>query len=124
MFTLRESTWDDIIAYVEESLENNSYFAFIGMRPHWVFNRFELKTLRDTNYSFGSHEQAFIITNTQFKERMPSIANFLSRVSFELDDIETIMEMNQALGSDTYSNAIRWINQNTNRINRWLIGGG
>ena len=124
MFTLREASWDDILAYVESSLENNSMFAFIGMRPHWIFNRFDLKTLKDTNASFGTHEQAFLITNTQFKERMPSIANFLSRVSFEISDIETIMEMNQALGSDTYSNAVRWINQNTYRINKWLIGSG
>jgi len=123
MFSLRESSWDDILSYVEESQENNTKFAFIGMRPHWVFNRYNFKTLNDINNSFGSYEQAFIITNAQFKERMPSIAVFLSRVRFELNDIETIMEMNQVLGSDTYSNAIRWINQNTYRINRWLIGG-
>ena len=124
MFTLRESSWDDILSFVEESIANNAYFAFVGMRPHWIFNRFNLKTLNDTNNSFGTHEQAFLIANTQFKERMPSITTFLSRVKFELSDIESIMEMNQVLGSDTYSNAVRWINQNTHRVNRWLIGGG
>jgi glycine betaine/proline transport system substrate-binding protein len=69
----------------------------------------------------GDFEQAHIVVNIQFSERMPVIANFLSRVRFNLRDVETLMDMNQVLGSEPYENAIRWINQNTNRINRWLM---
>ena len=122
MFTFRDSSWDDIVSFVAESMENNTNFAFVGMRPHWIFERYDIKTLRDPQGTFGTHEQAYLLINSQFIQRMPSIANFLSRVRFELSEIEAIMEMNQALASDTYANAIRWINQNTFKVNRWLMG--
>jgi len=120
-FSFRESSWDNIVSFVEESVGNNNHFVFVGMRPHWVFQRHNLRPLEDTKRSLGDFEQAHIVVNAQFPERMPAIANFLSRVRFNLRDIENLMEMNQELGSEPYENAIRWINQNTNRINRWLM---
>ena len=120
-YILQESTWDNIIGYIDESLNTTSGFAFIGMRPHWIFQRYEIKTLIDTRYSFGIYEQAHILTTSKFSEKMPTIAGFLQQVSFSLNDIEYIMELNQVLGSEPYENALKWINQNTFKINRWLI---
>jgi glycine betaine/proline transport system substrate-binding protein len=120
-FSLQESTWDHIVAYVDESTKNNSAFAFIGLRPHWIFRRYELRTLYDKRHALGEYEQAFIYAHNTFPEKLPVIARFLSNVRFTLDDMETLMEMNQALGTEPYENAIRWINNNTNRINRWLV---
>jgi glycine betaine/proline transport system substrate-binding protein len=120
-FTLQESSWDNIMSFVEEAIKNNSGFAFVGMRPHWSMRRHNLKALDDPEKSFGSFEQAFLVINNQLPERMPAISLFLSRVRFNLRDIEQLMEMNQVMGSEPYENAIRWINQNTNRINRWLM---
>ena len=120
-FRLQESSWDNIITFVEDSMNNSSGFAFIGLRPHWIFQKYELKTVEDTRHSFGIYEQAHIIATPRFSERMPTIAGFLEQVRFNLNDIEYIMELNQVLGSEPYENALKWINQNTFRINRWLI---
>ena len=120
-YQLQETTWDNILAYIDESINNSSGFAFIGLRPHWIFQKYEIKTLEDTRFSFGIYEQAHILTNAKFYERMPTIAGFLEQVQFTLNDIEYIMELNQTLGSEPYENALKWINQNTFKINRWLI---
>ncbi|MCL2063575.1 MAG: hypothetical protein FWG98_04295 [Candidatus Cloacimonetes bacterium] len=121
-YNLQEASWDNIISYVDDSVRNNLNFAFISIRPHHSFRRFNLRTLDDPRRSLGVYEQAFLLTNSNFHERMPLIADFLSQVRFTLNDVEQLMEMNQVLGSEPYENALRWINQNTRMINRWLLG--
>jgi glycine betaine/proline transport system substrate-binding protein len=121
-FTLRESTWDNIVSFMNESLENNAYFAFIGLRPHWIFQRHDIKALEDRRGSLGQFEQAYVTLSSEFPNRAPTITRFLSSVRFTINDIETIMEMNQTLGTEPYENALKWINQNTSKVNRWLLG--
>ena len=121
-FNIQEASWDNIISFVEDSIKNNASFAFITMRPHHSFRKYNLKALDDPLHSLGQYEKAFLVVNSKFPGRMPLIADFLAQVRFNLNDIENIMEMNQVLGSEPYENALRWINQNTRRINRWLLG--
>ena len=120
-FRLQEMPWDAIISFVEESIKTNSLFAFVAMRPHWIFDRHDLIALNDTRHSFGQFEQAFICANIEFLNKMPIIGNFLGNVLFELHDIEVLMELNQMLGTEPADNAVRWINRNTQKVNRWLM---
>jgi glycine betaine/proline transport system substrate-binding protein len=120
-FTLVESNWDNIVTYIDESIQKKAAFAIIGVRPHWIFERYDIKTLSDPRRSLGNWEQAFVCINSDFLVRMPVICSFLANVNFTLSDIETLMEMNQTLGTEPYENAMRWINQNTSRINRWVL---
>ena len=120
-YQFTETSWDNIITYVEDSLQESSNFAFIGMRPHWIYDKYDIKILEDSRHSLGIFESAHIICNVKFTEKMPTIAGFLRQVNFNLSDIEYLMELNQTLGSEPYENALKWINQNTFRINRWLI---
>jgi glycine betaine/proline transport system substrate-binding protein len=120
-FTLQESTWDNIIGFVDDSLANSGGFAFIGLRPHWIFKRYDLKTVSDPKHTFGNPEQAYIVVNSKFEERMPSVADFLRQIRLGIDDIERMMELNQVLGSEPYENALKWISDNTYRINKWLL---
>jgi len=119
-FKLQESSWDDIITLTDNSLKNNSTFAYVGLRPHWIFNRYAIKTLQDPKNSLGRYEKAYLFMNLDFPDRVPVLANFFSNVRFTLEDIEQIMELNQTLGSEPYENALKWINVNMNRINGWL----
>ena len=121
-FELVELPWDNIIGMIEEHQENQWGFAFITPRPHYSFARHNLRALIATERTFGNFEKAHMIINNMLPERLPQIANFLSRVSFSLNDIEYIMDMNQVIASDPYENAMIWISENTFRINRWLIG--
>ena len=120
-FKLHEMPWDAIITLVEESLKSNSLFAFIAMRPHWIFDRHNLIALQDTRHSFGEFEQAYICANVEFLNNMPVIANFLRNIQFEIHDIEVLMELNQMLGTEPADNAVRWVNKNTQKVNRWLM---
>jgi glycine betaine/proline transport system substrate-binding protein len=121
-YHLQESSWDNIVSFVDTSLENSTGFAFVAIRPHWIFTRYDLKTIDDTRHAFGTYEQAHIIANNKFETKMPVVAGFLKQVRFTLKDIEQIMDYNQVLGSEPYDNSLKWINSNTYRINKWLIG--
>jgi glycine betaine/proline transport system substrate-binding protein len=119
-WNLRESNWDGILTFVDAATKNEEEFAFIGFRPHWIFDRYNIRALEDYRNSFGGFEQAYICVNNEFTDKSPTVASFLSNVTFTLKDIENVMELNQTLGSEPYENAHRWINSNTSRINRWL----
>jgi len=121
-FRLHESTFDNIMYFVEESLRENIPFAIVTIRPHHSFKKYGLKILTDTRHSFGDFEQAYIVVNSNVPEKMPVIADFLAQIRFTLSDIEELMELNQVLGTELYENALRWISQNTRRINTWLLG--
>jgi len=121
-FQLLESSWDNIITMLDDSAKNNTNFAFIGLRPHWIFQRYQIKTLADTKEALGRYEKAFLFVNRDFPDRQPLYASFFSKMHFTLRDLEVIMELNQRLGSEPYENALRWINDNENisKINEWL----
>lgn len=119
-FEIRESSWDDIMNYVDESIKRVGGFAFVSIRPHWIFKRYKIKTVQDTRQSMGNFEQAYLCINSKLEERLPVVTEFLSKVRFSVNDIETLMEANQTLGTEPYENSLRWINANTQRINKWL----
>jgi glycine betaine/proline transport system substrate-binding protein len=121
-FDLIEMPWDNIIDIVSDHISEEWPIAFIGVRPHYSFYRYGLKTLRCTQGTFSDFERAYIFINNDLPERLPLITNFLGRVSFTLTDIEYIMTLNQVFFSDPNENANRWINENTFRVNRWLVG--
>lgn len=120
-YKIQEMAWDDIVSHIENSLNRTSGFAFVGIRPHWIYKRYNVKTVSDPLNALGEKESAYIYINSRFSEKAPVIAEFLSKVRFTLRDIETLIEMNQTLGSEPYENSLRWISANTGRINRWLI---
>ena len=119
-FILQESSWDNIVYFIENAIASSEGFAFIGIRPHWINTNYEVKSLEDTRHSLGDYEQAHLVVNIHFQERMPELASFLSRVKFNLTDIENIMALNQSLGSEPYENSLRWIGNNTLKVNKWL----
>jgi glycine betaine/proline transport system substrate-binding protein len=120
-FSLYEMSWDDITKHIEKSLNQTSGFAVISIRPHYIYHRYNIKSLTDPKNSFGEFEYASIYSNSLFIENTPSITNFLANMKFSKDDLEFIMDLNQTLGTEPYENAMRWIEQNNIKINQWLI---
>ncbi len=120
-FKLQEMSWDNILTHIEDSLNRTSGFAIITIKPHWIYKRYNIKTLSDHKKTLGDFEYASIYVNNEFSKKVPVIADFLSKIKFSIADIEDLMEMNQTLGTEPYENAMRWIEKNNRKVNRWLI---
>lgn len=119
-FTLVEGSGATMTASLADAIKNNKWVAVTGWTPHWKFGEWDLKYLNDPKGIYGGDEFIHTVVRLGLKEDMPEVYNFLDNFSWTPADIQTVMAWNEDATSDPYQNAVRWINENSDKVDEWL----
>ncbi len=117
---------DAIMAVVlSDAIKNNQWIVVTGWTPHWMFSRWKLKYLNDPKNIYnpppdGGKEFIGTIVRKGLKEDMPEAYKVLDRFAWEPKDMEQVMTWNEKDEADPYENAKRWVNENRDRVDKWL----
>ncbi|MCD8501569.1 MAG: glycine betaine ABC transporter substrate-binding protein [Bacillaceae bacterium] len=76
-----------MLAQVARTIGAERPVLFVGWRPHPMFVDYELKILEGQEEFFATSE-VHVLTNIDFKDRVPEAYEFLSRWSIDVGDIE------------------------------------
>ncbi|MFC4799079.1 glycine betaine ABC transporter substrate-binding protein [Neobacillus sp. GCM10023253] len=87
---------------------------FFGWRPHTMFNKFDLKVLKDDK-NFLSVSDIHVITNKKLKETAPDAYKFLSNWSIPIDDVEEMIAKIENK-EDAEKVAQEWIKNNPDKV--------
>ncbi len=87
--------------------------------PHWVFNEYDLKYLKDPEKVYGEPDTIYYVTRKGFKREYPEIVTWLNR--WEMDD-ETLGELIKNMEEvDSPEHAVeQWLENHRDRVNEWL----
>lgn len=107
-------------ASLADAIRNNEWVIVTGWTPHWKFARWDLKYLEDPKGIYGGDEQIHTLVRQGLEEDMPEVYAFLDNFNWELEDMQQVMVWNAEEGADFYENALRWIEENEEKVNSWI----
>lgn len=121
-YELVASSGPAMTAALKSAIDKNEPVIVTGWAPHWKFARYDLKFLEDPKGVYGSVEQIRFICRKGFKEDMPKVAALFANISFEGEQIASLMDaVSNAEGSEQDA-ARDWMKKNTELVQSWKEG--
>ena len=118
-FKLMTSSEAAMTAVLQKSIDNEKWVVVTGWTPHWMFSRFDLKMLEDSQKIFGDAETIKTIARKGFTEDQPYLAEFFKNISFTSEQISSLMGIIEDVGNEK-EGAKRWVQENQELVNSWL----
>ena len=106
-------------AELKVAYENNEWVVVTGWAPHWKFDKFNLKFLKDPMQSFGGEETINPITRLGFAEDYPEINTFLDNYSLSAAEFGALIASLDEHG-DNIKGAKAWIADNSELVDGWF----
>ena len=119
-FELVEGSGATMTAALAGAIKNDEWVAVTGWTPHWKFAKWDLKYLDDPKNVYGGEEYISTIVRKGLKEDMPEVYEFLDNFQWTPADMEELMVWNQEKEASPYENAVKWVNENPEKVNKWL----
>lgn len=83
----------DMIADLNEALENNDWIVVTGWSPHWMFAYWDLRYLEDPKKVLDGEQSVHALGRQGFRRDFPDVARFLRNFKIPLGTLEEIMLM-------------------------------
>ncbi len=119
-FKLIEGSGATMAAALKEAIRNQQWIVVTGWTPHWKFSRWQLKYLEDPKKIYGDEEYIGTIVRKRLREDMPEVYHFLDNFYWTTADMEKVMIWNEEPNTTPEENAKRWVNENRDKVAKWL----
>lgn len=117
---LRSGSDATMVATLSNAINNEEDIVVTSWTPHWMFARWDLKYLEDSEEVFGGAEQIHTVVRQGLAEDMPEAYAILDAFEWTPEQMGEVMLMNQEDGSDPYENAKQWVEDNQEVVEQWL----
>ena len=119
-WTLSESSTAGMLAELDDAIKNEEPIIITGWSPHHMFIKHDLKYLEDPKKGMGEVEEVRTLVNKKLKNEKPSLYKILDQFSWDVKDLE--MVMNDAQDTSFEEAADRWIQDNQKKVDEWFDG--
>lgn len=122
-FHLVESDETSMVDRVNQAIARGEWVVFTGWRPHWMFERHNLRFLDDPRGVYGGEESIHTMVRTRFGDAYPDAYAVLERMQWTPEDLERLMRwIYEDDAGDAYGQALRWIDVHTETVDEWVAG--
>ncbi|MEQ6886405.1 glycine betaine ABC transporter substrate-binding protein [Salicola sp. Rm-C-2C1-2] len=119
-YELQTGTGPKMAQELGKAIDRDEWIVATGWRPHWKFDRYKLRYLKDPKGVFGGSESVHAVVNKGFEERQPAVAGFLRRLELSIAEVEALMA---SARQTNHRQAIHeWIKSNRDRVDYWMSG--
>ncbi|KAB7667107.1 glycine betaine ABC transporter substrate-binding protein [Bacillus sp. B1-b2] len=108
-------------AELSKAIKDEEPIIVTGWVPHWMWNEFDLKMLKDPKKLYGGEEQIHTLVRKDFEEEMPEAYKFFDQFEWSPDDMQDVMVRIQG-GTSEEKAAEEWVSENTELVDTWLEG--
>lgn len=121
-YDLISSSGPAMTSALQKAYENEEWIVVTGWKPHWMFGRFDLKFLKQSeNNVMWEKGNIHIMGRKNLKEDKPELAAFLSNMKLtdsQLADLMVKIKNND--GKDKLVVAKEWMSSNQDVIKSWI----
>ncbi len=117
--TLMEGSGATMTAVLKDRIGNDEWVCVTGWTPHWKFAKWDLKYLDDPKKVYGGTEYISTIVRKGLDKDMPEVYKFLDNFKWSPEDMQQLMVWNTE-GGEPYDNAKKWIQENKEKVDKWI----
>ena len=118
-YKLLSSTGPMMTASLKKAIDEKQWIVVTGWKPHWKFNRFDLKFLEDSKNVYGEAEVIKSVLRKGFKEEDPFAAQLIANMKFSNEQISSLMAAMEEAPTEEMG-AKSWYKANKDLIDTWI----
>ena len=123
-YKLLYSSGPAMTALLKKAIDQRKWIVVTGWTPHWKFDRFDLKFLKDPKNVYGEAEQIHSIARRGFSHDHPYAAAIIRTIHLEDKDLSSLM---RAINDTkrTEKDAVRaWMTTHRELVDSWIPKDG
>lgn len=105
-------------AELKRAIKSKKDIVITGWNPYWIFQRYDLKYLKDPKGTMGKSENINTMARKGLKKDMPEAYEILDNFKWSVDDMESIM-LEIENGKDPKDATKEWIDNNRDKVDQW-----
>ncbi|MCI1859866.1 MAG: glycine/betaine ABC transporter [Sporolactobacillus sp.] len=120
-WTLQSGSESTMTASLDKAIKNKKPIVVTGWTPHWMFQKYHLKYLKDPKGDYGKEEEIHTIIHKGFAKKDPNATKLLDQFKWAPKDMEEVMLSIQN-GAEPKQAAAKWIKKNKSKVSQWTQG--
>lgn len=123
LYNLVESDEERMVRRVGEAVRRGEWIVATGWKPHWMFELYNLRFLKDPQGIYGGEESIHTMVRQGLETDAPDARTVLARVSYEPEDLERLMRwIEEDEAGNPYRQALRWLDAHPETVDAWVEG--
>lgn len=120
-WNLEAGSESTMTASLDNAIRNRAPIIITGWTPHWIFQKYNLKYLKDPKGVFGAGESIHTIVHKGYTDEDPNATKLLDQFYWTPNDIERVM-LDIQNGIEPGEAARKWVTANADKVSKWTKG--
>ncbi|MDA3920210.1 MAG: glycine betaine ABC transporter substrate-binding protein [Salinisphaera sp.] len=117
-YRLSNASGAAMTAALKRAIEDKQWIVVTAWSPHWMWQRFNLRYLKDPKSTLGASERVEAIANPHLPKSAPRVTAFIKRLHFSLDQVNAMLADANKTSYD--SAAKHFITNHPDLVKSWL----
>lgn len=117
--SLLELSEEEMVEQLGDSIQRRKEIVVTGWEPHWMFARYDVRFLDDTDNIFGRKENIYTIANKNLEESHPNAVRFFERMQLTEKQLNSLV-YEIRVSEDPVEGVKNWMGQNEFVVNQWM----
>lgn len=118
-YNLQASSEAGMLASVQRAYQSKQWIVATVWSPHWLFQKWQMRYLKDPKGTLGGEEQIHAFGSKQFAGKFPRADVFMKHFKLTLADVEAI-EFEGNNTNDYAAAAKKFVDSHPDKLKAWL----
>ncbi|WP_433695496.1 glycine betaine ABC transporter substrate-binding protein [Paraburkholderia phenoliruptrix] len=118
-YNLQSSSEAGMLAGVSRAYQSKQWIVATVWSPHWLFQKWQMRYLKDPKGTLGGEEQVHAFASKQFATKFPRADVFFKHFKLTLADVEAI-EFEGNSTNDYATAAKKFVDAHPEKLKAWL----
>lgn len=118
-YNLQSSSEAGMLAGVQRAYQSKQWIVATVWSPHWLFQKWQMRYLKDPKGTLGGEEQVHAFASKQFATKFPRADVFFKHLKLTLADVEAI-EYEGNSTNDYATAAKKFVDAHPEKLKAWL----
>lgn len=107
-----------MISELQKAIRENRWVVVTGWKPHWMFNRFDLKFLEDSQKVYGESERIETYVRNDLKTEFPEVYRLLKNMEFDDNTLSDLLDKLES-SKNKKETVKQWMSEHQDLAEKW-----
>lgn len=118
-YHLQSASEAGMLASIQRAYQSKQWIVATVWSPHWLFQKWQMRYLKDPKGTLGGEEQVHAFASRQFAGKFPRADVFFKHLKLDLADVEAI-EFEGNSTNDYATAAKKFVDAHPDKLKAWL----